>query len=319
MKAVVLYGPRQLEVREVQRPAVPPGWVLIRTSLVGICGTDKAFYTGSYPLFKTPLIPGHEAIGVVEDGEPALIGETVVPEINFPCFKCRYCREGLYTHCPHKRTLGIDFDGAMAEYFIAPAHAVHVFKGDERLGIYVEPLAAVLRALSIRPIRPIERAAVIGAGTIAYLTIQALKRLLNVKVDLIARRESKKADRLKPHVDSVIYIGEAEASSYDVVFEVSGSPEAINEAIRIVRPRGVIHLKSTPGAPGQVNLTIAVVKEVEIVCSRCGTFKEFELAIELLTKGVIQPPEPRTFKLNEAKDAFEEAVRGYEFKIALMP
>ncbi|MEM4548494.1 MAG: alcohol dehydrogenase catalytic domain-containing protein, partial [Thermofilaceae archaeon] len=63
MRAAVLHGPRDLRIEEVADPLPPPGWALIRTAAVGICGTDKAFYTGAYPLFKRPLIPGHEAAG----------------------------------------------------------------------------------------------------------------------------------------------------------------------------------------------------------------------------------------------------------------
>lgn len=119
MLAARLYAPWKLLVEDVERPEPPRGWALIRSVAVGICGTDKVFFTGTYPLFKSTIVLGHEVVGVVEEGPSDLEGKLVTAEINSPCWRCYYCRSGLYTHCPHKKTLGIDFDGGLAEYFIA--------------------------------------------------------------------------------------------------------------------------------------------------------------------------------------------------------
>jgi len=81
--AAVLEGPKRLFVREVAVPRVE-GYALVRSELVGICGTDKAFYVGTYPLFKRPLVPGHEVVGVVVEGPPHLVGRRVVSEIRPP-------------------------------------------------------------------------------------------------------------------------------------------------------------------------------------------------------------------------------------------
>ncbi len=318
MKAVLLYGDRKLEIADVPVPKPPSGWVLVRSELSGICGTDKAFYTGSYKLFKKPLTPGHEVVGVVVDGPENLIGRRVVSEINFPCWSCSYCRSGMYTHCPSKKTLGIDFDGGMAEFFVAPVEALHEFNLEPELGIFVEPLAAVLRALRLKPIRPGDRVAVLGSGNIAFLTVQVLKHT-GAHVDLIARRGSSKAGYFKGLVESILYVDEVGDSEYDFVFEASGNPEALELAIRIVKPLGVIHLKSTPGSRASINMTWSVVKEVEIIGSRCGTFREFKEAIKLLEKGLVKPRLDRVYSLDEAGEAFEASLDPRHFKIALKP
>jgi len=144
MDALRLYGPRDLRLEDVPIPEPPRGWALVRTEAAGICGTDKAFYLGTYPLFKSPLVPGHEVVVRVVEGPEGLLGKRVVAEINFACGRCRLCRSGLYTHCPRKRTLGIDFDGGMAEYFVSPVEALHAAERlDPVAGVAVEPLAAV--------------------------------------------------------------------------------------------------------------------------------------------------------------------------------
>lgn len=320
MRAILLHGPRRLEVDDIPIPNPPKGWVLVRSLLSGICGTDKAFYTGAYKLFKTPLVPGHEVVGVIEEGpeEMDTTRRVVVSEINFSCGLCEYCRLGMYTHCPEKVTLGIDFDGGMAEYFIAPREALHYTNLNPELAIFVEPLAAILRAFSLKPVRPGDRVAVIGTGNVAFLTVQLL-RYYGVRVDLVARRESSKIGYFKSYVEDIIYVDEVENLDYDVVFEASGDPNALDLAITLVRPLGVIHLKSTPGARSNANMTMAVVKEVEIVGSRCGTFREFREAIRLLERGVIKPRLDKIYDIDRAEEAFEEALTGKYLKIAIKP
>ena len=90
MKALLLKAPREVEAADLPEPEPPAGWSLVRTELAGICGTDKAFYRGTYPLFKKPLVPGHEVVGVVEEGPlnyvadsaSRFIGSTLYIELN---------------------------------------------------------------------------------------------------------------------------------------------------------------------------------------------------------------------------------------------
>lgn len=319
MRAVFLRGAGDLVVGSAEVPRPGSGWALVRSELSGICGTDKAFYRGSYRLLRSPLIPGHEVVGTVVEGPEHLVGRRVVSEINFPCWACEYCRSGLYTHCPRKLTLGIDFDGGMAEFFTAPQEALHPVDLEPGLGIFVEPLASLLRAFSLKPPAPGSAAAVIGSGSVAHLAAQLLRISGASAVDLVVRRESGKLGFFKPYVDRILRVGEAESSRYDVVLEASGDPEALSEAVRIARPRGAVHLKSTPGSPGSLSLTQAVVKEVEIVGSRCGTWREFREAIRLLSTGAVKPRLDRVYGISEAPRAFEESLKGEVLKVAISP
>ncbi len=319
MKAVALYGGRKVEVIDIPTPTPPNGWALVKSELAGICGTDKAFYTGSYKLFKTPLVPGHEVVGRIISGPEDLMGARVVSEINFPCWTCDYCRSGLYTHCPQKKTLGIDFDGGMAEYFVAPLEALHIFKGSPEKGIFVEPLAAVLRAMSLRPPRPFDEVAVIGTGNIAWLAVQVLKKLYGVMVDVIAREGSSKAEEFVGIADKVIYLDEAPKSYYDFIFEAAGDQRAVSIAIDLAKPTGVIHTKTTTGSLVYMDTTPAVVKELTIIGSRCGAFKEFRRAVKLLEDGVIETRFDKAYDIDDAKEAFEEALNPKYFKIAIKP
>ncbi|RLE54619.1 MAG: zinc-binding dehydrogenase [Thermoprotei archaeon] len=329
MLAARLYGARDLRLEDVPTPEVPEGWVLVRTLAVGICGTDKAFYLGTYPLFKVPLVPGHEVCGVVVGGPRDLVGRRVVPEINFSCGRCSLCRLGLYTHCPHKRTLGIDFDGGMAEYFVAPVSALHFVDDlDPVVATAVEPLAAVLNALEQYPPKPHMKVAVLGSGNLAILTIQVLKCFGVLDVAAIARDDSPKVKYLRELGVEVVTLSQLsdyvkrctpEGLGFDMVFEVTGSPQGLELAIDITRPRGVIHLKSTPGARSCIDSTRAVVKELKIIGTRCGTFREFNKAIELIRGGIVRPIVTSTVKLRSVVEAFERSLRREEVKVVVIP
>ncbi len=92
MLAARLYKPYDLRLEEVKEPKVKKNWVKIKVKAVGVCGTNKAFYKGTYKLFKTPLIPGHEICRrVIEVGDNVpenIVGKRVVTEINITCGKC---------------------------------------------------------------------------------------------------------------------------------------------------------------------------------------------------------------------------------------
>ncbi len=333
MKALVLHGKHDLRLEEVPEPATPPGWVKLRVKEVGICGTDKAFFEGTYTPPKLPLIPGHEIVGeIVEVGEGvdrSLIGELVTSEINISCGKCWFCRNGMPTHCPHRKTLGISIDGGMAEYVITRADVIHSVKGlSLEEGAFVEPLAAVLEALVMEPLMPGSKVAVLGIGTIGLLALQVARLTGPELLVAISRPSSPKASIAKKlGAHDVLTFEEAidvmkretpEGLGFDYVFEATGSRKGLNMALKLVRPRGVIAAKSTHGAPVTFDYTSLVVKEVRLIGSRCGPFKP---AIRLLREGLVKVKPLVTSKapLEKGVEAFQKAFRRDEVKVHLIP
>lgn len=326
MKAAILKEPGRVVVDRVPDPKPPEGWVLVRSRAVGICGTDKAFYRGTYPLLKKPLIPGHEVSGEVVEGPGDLVGRKVVSEINFACLRCELCRAGLYTHCPYRKTLGIDFDGGMAEYFIAPTWALHPHILPHDVAFATEPLAAVLNALAQYPPRPGWKIAILGTGFMALLTAQTLASMGYDPV-FVAREGSVKAERIAGLGFTVATHDEAlnlarnawGRLGYDMVIETTGTNEGVRQAIALARPRGIVHLKSTPGGSACFNQTLAVVKELRLIGTRCGTHLEFRRAIELLADGVVKPVVDVKISLDRAPEAFNEALKPDKFRVVIEP
>jgi len=332
MKALVLHGPRDLRVEELDDPVPRGDWVRIRVSRVGICGTDKAFYKGTYKPFRLPIIPGHEIVGVIdmvgEEAPKELLGARVTTEINVNCRRCWYCRNCMPTHCPYRETIGISRDGGMAEYVLTRSDLVHHIDGlSDAEAAFVEPLAAIIEMVEMQPPSPHMNIAVLGAGTIGLLAIGYLKLFSPQRLVAVTRLGSPKARYARlmgaddvismEEVDEYVRGNTPEGQGFDYVVEATGNPVGLDEAIRITRPRGIVAAKSTHGAPVSFNYTMAVVKELRIIGSRCGPF---EKAIDVLRRKLI-PVEKlvtSTYRLEDGPLAFEKSFERGEVKIHLV-
>lgn len=333
MKALVLHGPHDLRLEEVDDPLPPENWIRIRVERVGICGTDKAFYKGSYKPPKIPIIPGHEISGVVDEVgrgvDRDLVGRRVTTEINLYCGKCWYCINDMPTHCPHRKTIGISIDGGMAEYVLTRSDLIHVVDDLSSIeAAFIEPLAAVVEMIEMHPIPENANVAVIGIGTIGLLAIRLIKTFKPKLLVAVSRPDSPKIYYARiSGADYIVSLNEAleimysetpEGMGFDYVVEATGSPKGLDIAVQLVRPRGIIAAKSTHGAPVSFNYTLLVVKEAKIVGSRCGPFKK---AIELLrTKKIrVEDLVTSTYSLDNGVEAFIKSFDRGEVKIHITP
>lgn len=282
MQALIFDGRLRL-ASDHPKPDLMPGEALIRPHLIGICNTDIEI-THGYMGFQGVL--GHEFVGtVIACEEQAWVGKRVVGEINAACGRCAVCLRGDQSHCPERTTLGIDRrDGAMAEFFslpIACLHAVPPTVSDEA-AVFVEPLAAALEILEQLHLRPSDRVAVVGDGKLGLLCAQVL-RLPGCEV-LVAGRHPERWELLTRQGIEVQRSDPALAGGYDVVVDCTGQPGGLAVARRLVRPRGRLVVKSTFAADSQLNLTMVVVDEVQVIGSRCGPFAP---ALRLLERGLV--------------------------------
>lgn len=313
MRALVIDGGLRLEEGlPLPRPATDE--VLIRTRRAGICNTDLELMAGMYG-FRG--IPGHEFCGEVLSGPVEWRGRRVAGEINIGCGACDLCRAGIPGHCAARRTLGIHgCPGAFAEYLCLPLANLHPVPDavSDEAAVFTEPLAAALQVMESTHLRPGTPALVIGAGKLGLLIAQVLQ-LAGADVAALVRHDRQVA-LLRRWGIAALRAEALENGSYPLVVEVSGNAGGLATALRAVRSRGTIVLKSTFHGSPQVDMTQVAVREISIVGSRCGPFAP---ALELLERGRVDVASliEDSFPLQDGVKAMERAARPGTLKILL--
>ncbi len=287
---------------------------------VGICGTDLAIIKGHLPT-PIPLILGHEFAGeVVEVGklvDPSWIGKRVTSEINSNIdFKCFYCKHEIYTQCISRKALGIDIDGALAEFIAVESYLLHEFPDSTTYNeaTFIEPLAAAYQTFEMMPLGPDDNImAIFGMGKLGLLLVQVAyqKGLELIVVDgsdkklALAKKFGAKylINRLKIENIAGKIKNLTNNLGADIVIDTTGNPDALKEVVDSCRSRGKLHIKSTHGLATPINLTDIVVRELTLYSSRCGPF---EKAIEGLKNEEIKVKEliSQEYKFDRIQEAF---------------
>lgn len=297
-------------------PGKRPGEALVRVRLAGICGTDLELLRGYTPFEG---IPGHEFVGEIERApdDPARVNQRVVGEINVVCHRCSYCLSGSPAHCARRTVLGIlGRNGAFAEYLSLPLENLHPVppEVEDRAAVFTEPLAAALQVLEQIRIEPSSRVLLIGTGRLGLLIAAVLGP---TGCDLHAvTRHARQREFLSSQNTTVLAEDMIVERHYDVVIEATGSSSGIEQAIRAVRSRGSIILKSTFKGSASIDVSRIVVDEIRLLGSRCGPFPP---ALRLLRDRRVDPLPliENTFTLNQSGQAFERAAQAGALKVLL--
>ena len=312
---------KKLAVREIERPA-PGQEALVRVLLSGICNTDLEIARG-YAGFKGTI--GHEFVGLVEEApDDSLLGQRVVGEINAGCGECELCRAGDPRHCASRTVLGIvGRDGAHAEFLRLPS--INLLAVPDKIvdehAVFTEPLAAACGIMERVAIKNTDRVAVIGDGKLGLLCAQVIA-LTGAAVLLIGKHTEKLRIAERRGIEtSTVKTGLSRKREFDVVVEASGSPSGFAGALELLRPRGVLVLKSTfqgSASLEQIDRPRLVVDEITILGSRCGRFQP---ALDLLKKGAIDIDSliSEEYPLARGVHAMERAGKKGVLKVFLRP
>lgn len=310
-----------LEVKEIDRPFAESE-ALVRVTLSGICNTDVEIVRG-YAGFEGTI--GHEFVGVVESapGSSHLVGQRVVGEINAGCGECELCRRGDPRHCARRTVLGIvGRDGAHAQFLRLPVVNLLPVPDqvpDER-AVFAEPLAAAWGITERVPIGKDSRVAVIGDGKLGLLCAQALRLAEPARLVLIGKHPNKLEVAARRGIETA-QLKEVEGKykrEFDVAVEASGSESGFALALDLLRPRGLLVLKSTFHGETRVPTSRMVVDEISVVGSRCG---RFEPALELLARGSVDVESliSEEYSLADGVRAMERATANGIIKVLLRP
>ncbi|MBU6450968.1 MAG: alcohol dehydrogenase catalytic domain-containing protein [Cyanobacteria bacterium REEB67] len=274
MKALVKEG-RRLAVQKIAPPALEAdGQVIVQVIMAGLCRTDLYAASG---ILKTPdsLVLGHEFAGVISESSSNNFkaGDRVVVNPLLSCGHCRHCLNQTHGACGLAEFIGIDRQGCFAGYINVPAASI--YRIPETLpfqsGAYAEPVAAALAVLKTG-IKPEQKGLMIGANRFSQL-LQKIMRVYGFA----------NIDRFDPIKEGAT--ANLEESSYDYVIETLIDSKILATMVRVVKPGGIIILKSRQHEEISFKLADLIKKEPILHVVNYGSFDE---AIDLLSSGRIE-------------------------------
>lgn len=311
------YNGKKLGLVDIPDPVPGPDDALIKIQYSGICNTDLEILKG-YMNFQG--IIGHEFVGIVEKcSKPELLKKQVVGEINVGCGNCDFCLQELARHCPNRSVVGIQNEqGAMADYISLPHQNLHLVPAglNPQIAVFTEPLAAACEIFEQIQMLPEYHVLVIGDGKLAQLIARVVA--LHTENLKVLGKHPLKLNLLRnlgiQTINSKKY--QPEDGHYHMVIEATGSWRGWEMAVRVVRPRGFLILKSTYVGNHQFNPGAIVINEINVIGSRCGPFP---VALKLLSKGQVDPADliTETYAFAEWEKAFKRAADKNSLKIIL--
>jgi len=266
-----------LEIAEVAVPVVGPTDVLVRVSAASICGTDLHIYgwdRWSQGRIKPPVTLGHEFCGVVErvgDEVTAVRpGDFVSAEMHVNCGHCRQCRLGEAHICQNLKIIGIDQDGAFAEFVKIPAS--NIWKLDaaipQHYGAILDPLGNAVHTVLAGPIAG-QTVLVTGCGPIGLMAITVAKACGSSTVFASETNARRRAMALQMGADVAIdpvsedavarILRETGGTGVDALLEMSGNPTAIQQGFAALRAGGRASLLGIPTENVQLDLVKDVI------------------------------------------------------------
>ncbi|MFO7991083.1 MAG: zinc-dependent dehydrogenase [Thermoplasmata archaeon] len=339
MKVAVYHSNRDIRIEERRVPEISSKELLVKVMASGICGSDVMEW---YRIQKAPRILGHEIAGVIEEVGDEVneydVGDRVFISHHVPCGECRYCERGHTSVCDTLRSTNF-YPGGFAEYLKVPE--INVEKGtypipDEvsyEQGVFIEPLACVIRGQDFADIGKGDEVLVIGSGISGLLHVQLAKAKGAERVTAVDINEFrlKKAEEVGAdesfHADHATKRKIKEANDGylpNKVIVATAAKPAIRSAFELVDRGGRILLFAPTEPEETINLPLWNVwkDEVSIVTSYAAGEKEINEAIELIADGSVkvEPMITHVLPLDEAEKGFKLVDEAKEsIKVILKP
>lgn len=254
MKAVQFTSPQSIEAHplsivDVQVPPLTENDILISVKTCGICHTDLHVIEGELPQRKSPLTPGHQIVGIVEEVGSMVsnyrVGDMVgVPWLYFTCGSCAFCKRGEENLCDNAKFTGYDVDGGYAEYVVAPAEFAYKISSqfsDEAAAPLLCAGVIGFRALRLSNITSGGRLGIYGFGASAHIVIQVVRHWkCEVFVFSRSERHRKLAEQL-----GAAWTGTPDQIPprlLDSAISFAPAGELVPKALRVLRKGGTLAL-----------------------------------------------------------------------------
>ncbi|MDF2881739.1 MAG: Alcohol dehydrogenase GroES domain protein [Clostridiaceae bacterium] len=332
-------GYNNMKLIDIENPNYTDDQVKIKVKYTGICGSDIHTYKGEYKNPTVPVVLGHEfsgeVVGVGKNVTGIKLGDYVTSETTYyVCEKCEYCKTKDYNLCPSRKGLGTQANGSFAEYVVARGKSVHVLpEGVDLLSAALtEPLACTVHAAMEKvKINENEKVLVFGPGPIGLMTAQVAKA--NGAFVMIAGIE-KDAKRLelaeKIGIDKTVNIQKEDleevvnglTNGYGVnkVFECSGSIQAMNNGLNLLRKKGtLVQIGLFAKSLNELNEEKVIQKEITYIGSRSQKPSSWDIALNLMAENKVDMKSlvSDIFKLKDWDKAFDKVMKGEGIKVVI--
>lgn len=323
MRQAIMTQPGKIEFKDVPRPTLKPGEVLIQVRRIGVCGSDIHVYHGLHPYTQYPIVQGHEVAGeITELGEGVsgfAPGDKVVFMPQVTCGECYPCRRGMYHICDSLKVMGFQTNGA-AQDFLA-VRAEMVLKLPESISIdeaaMIEPVSVAVHALSRYGSVAGLNVLVLGAGTIGNLVAQvaAASGANKVMITDVSSYKLQKAMEcglklaLNPQQEDLgqAILQQFGADKADLILECVGVQDTISQAVTHARKGSTIVVVGVFAQKPQVDLGLVQDRELSLLGTLMYQKKDYLRAIELVAGGKLCLDRMITHRFS-----FDDYLKAYE-------
>jgi len=339
MKVAMYYNNNDVRIEEMPVPSIGDNELLVKVKASGICGSDVMEW---YRIKKAPRILGHEITGdIVEIGKNVKkyrISDRVFVSHHVPCNTCRFCLNNQHTLCHTLHSTNFH-PGGFAEYLRVPE--INVDRGvfvlpkemsyDE--GVFIEPLACVVRGLKTAEMKPGQTVLVLGSGISGLLQIKLAKAWKAGKILATDVEEHRLKAAKKFGADAVIHAKDDvpeqvkkhnDGKLADLVILCTGAPSAVKQALKSVDSGGTI-LFFAPTEPG-IEIPFPLFdlwnKQIKMVSTYAGSPEDINIAIDLIKSKKVNVVDMISHKLplSEAAKGFQLVAKAQEsIKVILEP
>ena len=330
MKAAVLTGPQNIEIKEVPIPTLKPGEIEIKVSACGVCGSDVHMWKSGKGWGRQDgdFIMGHEFCGVVTNPGDSQFkeGDRVTFWANLYCGKCDMCRAGQEQLCQEvngTNYIGFVCNGAYAQYYVGEASRAYRLPDtvSDTAAALIDPLMVAYHAIRRSGIKLHDKVLVVGSGIIGQMLGELAKKagasyVAMSKVSDIKIQKAKEIGIFDEYFDGTdsqraSSFKKATDGGFDIVFEAVGATDALAAGMDAVRPGGRIVMIGNSIEP-EISFAMnrAVLQEIDLMGSVSCTRKEFGETIDLIASGMIEPEKYVTdvLPLEQLQQAFERQI-----------
>lgn len=293
MKALVLKNPGNAFVESIPDPEKNDEEILLRVRMVGFCGSDLNSFRGLNPLVSYPRILGHEVCATVIESKSNAFsaGTDVALNPYTSCGKCASCRRGRPNSCQFNQTLGVQRDGALADFIVMPRDKLYPAKLTPKELCLVEPLTVGFHAIARGRVTADDTVAIFGCGGVGLGAIAASssRGAITICIDVddkkleLARAAgathtiNTSSEQLHNRLTNL-----TDGRGPDLVVEAVGTPATFRAAVEEVAFTGRVVYIGYAKEPVAYETKLFVQKELDVLGSRNAQPEDFHSVIRFL-------------------------------------